>query len=160
MINTRCSETFDPYGIQYKVFGIPLWTTSVSPRAVIQPNISPGECWAFKGTKGYLVIKLSQMIIPSAFSYEHIPKQISRDGNIDSAPKEFQVRGLADENDKDGHILGNYVYEDNNKPMQYFLIQDPNPQPFQFIELVIVSNHGQQDYTCLYRFRVHGKRIN
>ena len=27
---------------------------------------------------------------------------------------------------------------------------------FPFIELRITSNHGHPDYTCLYRFRVHG----
>jgi SUN domain-containing protein 1/2 len=139
---------------------MPVWSSSVSPRAVIQPTMTPGECWAFRGSNGYLVIKLSQLIVPTAFSYEHIPKQISRDGNINSAPKEFQVRGLDDESDTKGHLLGNYVYEDNDKPMQHFIIQDPNPKPFQFIELVILSNHGHDEYTCLYRFRVHGKRVN
>ena len=139
---------------------MPVWSSSVSPRAVIQPAISPGECWAFKGSNGYLVIKLSQPITPSGFSYEHIPKQISRDGNIDSAPKEFQVRGLEDESDTKGHLLGNYVYEDNGRPMQYFEVQDPNPPVFQLIELVILSNHGHNEYTCLYRFRVHGKKAN
>ncbi|CAG2120616.1 unnamed protein product, partial [Medioppia subpectinata] len=113
IVKTRCSESFNPYGVQYKVFGIPFWSSSVSPRAVIQPTISPGECWAFRGSNGYLVIKLSQPIRPTGFSYEHIPKQISRDGNIDSAPKEFQVRGLDSESDPNGRLLGNYVYEDN-----------------------------------------------
>ncbi|CAG2183250.1 unnamed protein product, partial [Oppiella nova] len=120
IVNTRCSETFDPHGVQYKIFGIPFWSSSVSPRAVIQPTISPGECWAFRGSTGYLVIRLSQPIAPTGFSYEHIPKQISRDGNIDSAPKEFQVRALDDESDTSGRLLGNYVYEDNDSPMQYF----------------------------------------
>jgi len=26
----------------------------------------------------------------------------------------------------------------------------------QYIKLEIISNHGHNDYTCLYRFRVHG----
>jgi SUN domain-containing protein 1/2 len=158
VINTRCSETYDSYGIQYKIAGIPVWSTSVSPRAVIQPRISPGECWAFRGAEGRLVIKLSQLIIPTAFSYEHIPKQISRDGNIDSAPLKFQVRGLADELDTEGHLLGNYEYLDNDVPLQRFDVQDPNPKPYQFVELVVLSNQGHPEYTCLYRFRVHGKR--
>lgn len=99
------------------------------------------------------------MIVPTAFTYEHIPKQISRDGNIDSAPRKFQVRGLEDEGDVKGHLLGNYVYEDNGHPMQHYLVQDPNPKAFQLIELIILSNHGHHEYTCLYRFRVHGRRI-
>ena len=51
----------------------------------------PGQCWAFKGTEGYLVIQLSGWIIPTAFTMEHIPKALSADGKIDSAPKDFTV---------------------------------------------------------------------
>jgi len=29
-------------------------------------------------------------------------------------------------------------------------------QPFQSVSLRILSNHGHPDFTCLYRFRVHG----
>src|SRR5262249_4052064 len=105
------------------------------------------------------VVKLSQLIVPTAFSYEHIPKQISRDGNINSAPRKFQVRGLNDESDPEGQLLGNYEYADNDVPLQRFEVQDPNPKPYQFVELVVLSNWGHHDYTCLYRFRVHGKRV-
>ncbi|RWS22189.1 SUN domain-containing protein 1-like protein [Leptotrombidium deliense] len=159
VIDIRCSETFDPYGIQYKIFGIPVWSTSNSPRAVIQPTITPGDCWAFKGPQGHLVMKLSKKIVPTSFTYEHISKQISRDGNINSAPREFQVRGLKDENDKEGELLGSYYYEDNGMPLQNFAVTHPNPKPYIYIELVITSNHGHDEYTCLYRFRVHGKPI-
>jgi hypothetical protein len=27
---------------------------------------------------------------------------------------------------------------------------------FQAVELSVLSNHGNLDYTCIYRFRVHG----
>jgi SUN domain-containing protein 1/2 len=27
---------------------------------------------------------------------------------------------------------------------------------FQAVELSVLSNHGHLDYTCIYRFRVHG----
>ena len=51
----------------------------------------PGNCWAFKGSEGYLVIQLSGMIKPTAFSMEHIPKSLSPTGTLDSAPREFSV---------------------------------------------------------------------
>ncbi|KAI1291973.1 SUN domain-containing protein 1 [Halotydeus destructor] len=159
VVNIRCSETFDPTGIQYRILGIPVWSSANSPRTVIQPTISPGECWAFKGFQGHLVIRLSEKIRPTSFTYEHIPRQISRDGKIASAPSKFQVRGLDHEDDKLGDVLGNYEYADNGHPLQNFVIQDPNPKSYQFIELVVQSNHGHPEYTCLYRFRVHGKRV-
>ena len=31
-------------------------------------------------------------------------------------------------------------------------------QTFQMVELEVKSNHGHPEYTCLYRFRVHGKK--
>ena len=53
--------------------------------------MQPGQCWAFKGSQGYLVLQLSTAIKPTAFSLEHIPKALSPTGRIDSAPKRFSV---------------------------------------------------------------------
>ena len=159
VINTRCSETYNPHTATYKILGVPIWRSSPSPRTVIQPSMAPGECWAFKGYEGRIVIKLSQVIVPTSITYEHIPKQISRDGNIDSAPKKFQVLGLADEKDTEGTPLGSFEYLDNGYPLQTFDIQNPDGKKYQIIEFHVLSNHGNLEYTCLYRFRVHGKRV-
>lgn len=56
-----------------------------------QPDIYPGNCWAFKGSQGYLVVRLSMTICPTAFTLEHIPKALSPTGSITSAPKDFAV---------------------------------------------------------------------
>lgn len=120
--------------------------------------MAPGECWAFIGDTGRLVIKLSAPIVPTFFHYEHISKSLSREGDIRSAPKDFKVVGLEDEKDTEGFELGNYVYLDNGVPLQRFEVQVKRGRKFQYIELVVLSNHGHPDYTCLYRFRVHGKR--
>lgn len=56
-----------------------------------QPDVHPGNCWAFKGSTGYLVIRLCVKIVPTAFSLEHIPKALSPTGNISSAPRNFTV---------------------------------------------------------------------
>ncbi|XP_015789509.1 spindle pole body-associated protein sad1 [Tetranychus urticae] len=159
IVTSRCSETYDPYGIKYSVWGIPIWYTSNSPRTVIQASMIPGECWAFPGSMGNVTIKLSARIIPTEFSYEHINKEISRDGNIKSAPKVLQIRGLKDENDHEGVLLGNYVYLDNDNPLQHFEVQVNKGRPFNYITFIILNNHGHPDYTCLYRFRVHGRKV-
>ena len=90
-MSTRCSETYHRRTAQISLFGIPLWYASNSPRTVIQPDVQPGQCWAFKGTQGYLVIQLAGTVQPTAFSLEHIPKALSPTGKIDSAPKDFSV---------------------------------------------------------------------
>ena len=56
-----------------------------------QPDVHPGQCWAFRGTQGFLVIQLAGRVKPTAFSLEHIPRSLSPTGKIDSAPKDFTV---------------------------------------------------------------------
>ena len=73
--------------------GVPVWWERQNPRKVIQPGSSPGQCWAFKGTAGNVVIKLSNPVYVSDITLEHIPKSLSPDGNIASAPKHFEVVG-------------------------------------------------------------------
>uniref|UniRef100_A0A8D1DC93 SUN domain-containing protein n=1 Tax=Sus scrofa TaxID=9823 RepID=A0A8D1DC93_PIG len=87
VLSTRCSETFETKTALISLFGIPLWYFSQSPRVAIQPDMYPGNCWAFRGSQGYLVVRLSMKIQPSAFTLEHIPKTLSPTGNITSAPR-------------------------------------------------------------------------
>ena len=51
----------------------------------------PEECWAFKGSKGFVVVRLADDIKISEVSVEHIPKMLSPTNNIASAPKEFEI---------------------------------------------------------------------
>ncbi|XP_025112557.1 sun domain-containing protein 1-like isoform X2 [Pomacea canaliculata] len=156
VISTRCSETYYKKTALVSIFGIPLWYTSNSPRTVIQPDVHAGQCWAFKGESGYLVIQLAVPIRPTAFSLEHIPKSLSTTGKIDSAPRDFEVYGLESETATKGINLGNFSYSTVGKPIQHFEVQIQNPGVFRFIELRILNNHGNKEYTCVYRFRVHG----
>ncbi|XP_062615368.1 uncharacterized protein LOC134277098 isoform X3 [Saccostrea cucullata] len=156
IISTKCSETFHKNTARLSILGIPLWYVSNSPRSVIQPETQPGSCWAFQGDKGHLVIELSDNITPTAFTLEHIPKSLAPEGKIDSAPKDFTVIGLNNENDKVGERLGNFTYTDRGPPLQTFKVQKPNVGVYKFVQLSILSNHGNPLYTCLYRFRVHG----
>ncbi|XP_066519140.1 SUN domain-containing protein 1 isoform X2 [Hoplias malabaricus] len=156
ILSTRCSETYETKTALMSLFGLPLWYFSQSPRAVIQPDVHPGNCWAFRGSQGYLVIRLSVKIVPTAFSLEHIPKTLSPTGNISSAPRNFTVYGLDDEQQEEGRILGRYVYQDDGEPLQTYPVTEENPKAYQIIELRVLSNWGHPEYTCLYRFRVHG----
>ncbi|XP_068886316.1 SUN domain-containing protein 1 isoform X6 [Aphelocoma coerulescens] len=157
ILSTRCSETYETKTALISLFGIPLWYFSQSPRVVIQPDMYPGNCWAFKGSQGYLVVRLSMKIYPTAFTLEHIPKTLSPTGNITSAPRNFSVYGLDDEYQEEGKLLGEYVYDQEGEPLQMFPVMEKNEDAFQIVELRIFSNWGHAEYTCLYRFRVHGK---
>ncbi|XP_069762267.1 SUN domain-containing protein 1 isoform X1 [Narcine bancroftii] len=160
ILSTRCSETHETATAVMSLFGVPLWYLSQSPRVVIQPDVHPGNCWAFKGSQGYLVIRLSVEIYPSAFTLEHVPKSLSPAGNISSAPKDFSVYGLEDEYQEEGTIFGKYTYNQDGDVIQSFLVREKSLKKYQIIELRIFSNWGHPEYTCLYRFRVHGSPAN
>ncbi|XP_067859575.1 SUN domain-containing protein 1-like isoform X2 [Heptranchias perlo] len=159
ILSTRCSETYETATAVMSLFGVPLWYFSQSPRVVIQPDVYPGNCWAFKGSQGYLVIRLSVEISPSAFTLEHAPKSLSPAGNISSAPKDFSVYGLDDEYQEEGTILGKYTYNQDGEAIQNFSVREESLKSYQIVELRIVSNWGHPEYTCLYRFRVHGNPV-
>ncbi|KAF7654117.1 hypothetical protein LDENG_00073840 [Lucifuga dentata] len=156
ILSTRCSETYETKTALMSLFGLPLWYFSQSPRVVIQPDVYPGNCWAFKGSQGYLVIRLSLKILPTSFCVEHIPKTLSPTGNISSAPRNFTVFGLDDEYQDEGKLLGHYTYQEDGESLQTFPVKEKNDKAFQIIEVRVLSNWGHPEYTCLYRFRVHG----
>ncbi|KAM3914714.1 SUN domain-containing protein 2 isoform 1-T2 [Leptodactylus fuscus] len=157
VLNTRCSETYETKTALISLFGIPLWYQSQSPRVILQPDSNPGNCWAFRGSQGYAVIRLSSRIRPTAVTLDHIPRSLSPKSTIASAPKNFSVYGLEEETQKEGVLLGNFTYNQNGNPIQTFPLKGENMSTFDLIELRIQSNWGHPEYTCIYRFRVHGE---
>ena len=57
-----------------KIWEIPLFYKTLSPRLAIQPQVNPGNCFGYNGMEGSIGIKLSRDIVVSAISIEHIPK--------------------------------------------------------------------------------------
>ncbi|OCT85483.1 SUN domain-containing protein 2 isoform X2 [Xenopus laevis] len=157
VINTRCSETFETKTALLSLFGVPLWYQSQSPRVILQPDLNPGNCWAFRGSQGYAVIRLSSRIRPTAVTIDHIPRSLSPKATISSAPKDFSVYALEEESQKEGLLLGNFTYNQYGEPIQTFSIQRGDISTYQLVELRIQSNWGHPEYTCIYRFRVHGE---
>ncbi|XP_031631536.1 uncharacterized protein LOC116345911 [Contarinia nasturtii] len=159
VLSTRCTESFNVKSAEISIFGVPLWYKSNTPRTVISPAVQPGECWSFQGFPGYLVLKLNNNVFVTGFTMEHIPKSLAPNGRIDSAPKLFTVWGLETVNDGEPHQFGEYEYLENGTSLQYFPVKNydaQNVRSHNLIELRIESNHGNNNYTCLYRFRVHG----
>lgn len=158
IISIRCTQRFNINTRAVKLFGLTLFYESGDPRTVIQGNkILPGLCWAFQDFPGYLLIKLRSKIKISGFTMEHASKKILPNNEIKSAPRKFNVWGSKGEHDQSPIMLGEYEFIDNDETLQYFPIENQQiDHIFEYIELRIHSNHGQLEYTCLYRFRVHG----
>ncbi|NXE27379.1 SUN2 protein, partial [Ardeotis kori] len=157
IISTRCSETYERRTALLTLFGIPLWYHSQSPRVILQPDVNPGNCWAFRGSQGFAIIRLSSVIRPTAVTLEHIPKSLSPQGTIPSAPKDFAVYGLKEEGEEEGLLLGQFTYNHNGDPIQTFYLEGDSMDTYQLVELRVLSNWGHPEYTCIYRFRVHGE---
>nr|XP_036862844.1 SUN domain-containing protein 2 isoform X3 [Manis javanica] len=157
VISTRCSETYETKTALLSLFGIPLWYHSQSPRVILQPDVHPGNCWAFQGPQGFAVVRLSARIRPTAVTLEHVPKSLSPNSTISSAPKDFAVFGLDEDLQQEGMLLGQFTYDQDGEPIQTFYFQDPKMATYQVVELRILTNWGHPEYTCIYRFRVHGE---
>ncbi|XP_056266214.1 SUN domain-containing protein 2 [Pseudoliparis swirei] len=158
VVSTRCSETYALRSACLVLFGLPLWFRSESPRTVIQgyPDMLPGRCWAFHGVQGTLLISLSHPITLTHVTLDHLPLYNSPTGSIDSAPKDFEVYGMKDEEDE-GTLLGSFTYDEAGEPTQTFRLPNPSGEVHRCVELRVLSNWGHVQYTCLYRFRVHGE---
>ncbi|XP_077460429.1 uncharacterized protein sun2 isoform X1 [Stigmatopora argus] len=156
VISTRCSETYRTRSACLSLFGFALWYPTESPRTVIRGDstLLPGKCWAFHGAHGTLVIALSHPIKITHVTLDHVPRQNTPTGRIDSAPKDFAVYGMKDEVE-DGTLLGSFMYNEDGEPTQTFELP-PSEEIYRAVELRVLSNWGQIEYTCLYRFRVHG----
>ncbi|XP_012271772.1 SUN domain-containing protein 2 [Orussus abietinus] len=157
VLNTPDTESFYQDHGQVTLFGIPIFKTSfISPRKVIQAWSQPGECWAFQGSFGKIEIQLAHIALIDRVTIEHIPASASVTGSIDSAPKDFKILARLD---NDYELIGTFLYNINGPATQSFKVENDKvrDRPFQIVMLVVTSNWGHPEYTCLYRFRVHGK---
>lgn len=143
------SETYTPFSWKDGLSAVMSYinTDIPSPSYVLEPSTTPGHCWPFPGSNGFIVVKLFTPIIPGAFSIDHI-SSVSR-------PKTFQVIGFQTLQ-TDGDLLGEFTFG-SEKTLQTFEITPPVTKRYQFYKLNITSNHGNPLFTCLYRFRVHGQ---
>ncbi|XP_053469540.1 SUN domain-containing protein 2-like isoform X1 [Ictalurus furcatus] len=141
-----------------KVFGISVWCNNNGPETAIQPEVSPGKCWGFKGHQGFLLISLPYYVCITHVTLEHLPRVLSPKGHIGSAPRDFAVYGKVNKKDG-GKLLGEFTYDYDGEPIQTFEISNSSNEAYGLVELRILSNWGHPEYTCVYRFRVHSQPV-
>ncbi|KAJ5077967.1 klaroid isoform a-related [Anaeramoeba ignava] len=140
-------------------FGYFLAQNQISlPEYAIQSNTHNKRCWSFGGSYGVLLVHLSKEIQPTHVTLEHLSSKVTPD--YTSAPQEFQVWGFQSSQNlfSSPIYLGRFVYKihSNSSAIQIFSIDQKNLiDSIKIIKLEILSNYGKE-YTCLYRFRVHG----
>ena len=162
------------------------------PALALSPETQPGQCWAMAGTRGTLGVALARTIIPSAFTVDHVAKQLAL--QFSSAPRDVEVWGLflgsqqeKTELGKDKSIVissgADLLYgleRVRHGSLTFFRLANftynihafPPTQTFRTLEQVhahrlptnailfrFESNWGHEDYTCIYRVRVHGENM-
>ncbi|XP_040520887.1 SUN domain-containing protein 3-like [Gallus gallus] len=132
----------------------PFFSSAKPPETILQPDISAGNCWAFQGSRGHVVIRLPEKIWPTAFTIWHISKAVSPSGEVSTAPREFVVSGV--DEDEGEALLGSFIYDVDGEIAQTFQVQEEPRKAFRQIKLEVRSNWGNKEYTCLYRADVHG----
>ncbi|XP_031464578.1 sperm-associated antigen 4 protein-like isoform X2 [Phasianus colchicus] len=128
------------------------------PDTILQPGISPGECWPMQGHQGQVVIRLPAKILPSCLTLQHVDPELTPAGFISSAPRQSAVFGL----DVDGEEevpLGSFTFNVHKAPLQTFLLQNNHARAFRYIKVLVKSNWGHPEHTCIYQVQVHGKVV-
>ncbi|XP_047395183.1 SUN domain-containing protein 5 [Sciurus carolinensis] len=133
---------------------IRLWNYAQPPDVILEPNMTPGNCWAFAGDRGQVTIRLAQKVYLSNLTLQHIPKTISLSGCLDTAPKDFVIYGM-ESSPREEVFLGAFQFQPENT-IQMFPLQNQPPRAFGAVKVKISSNWGNPRFTCLYRVRVHG----
>ena len=121
-----------------------------------------------------LTVKLSAPVVVTAITVEHLAAVFSESGG-DSAPKDFKVFAYPDAASLEAAVaagggegsqsaeapllVGTYDLS-RADPVQVFELAAPSDGAMQFVRLVVASNHGNGEYTCLYRLRVHGHELD
>lgn len=158
VVSIRNTETYESRGLE--LLGVLRFCRlSYLENRILESSVMPGDCWPIKGQEGNAVIELIEEIFVTKVTMEHVSRNLLPNSTVNTAPKEFTVWGLQDVAVKDsGHFFGQFTYDISGPEVQTFPIQNPSSKMFRIVEFKIHSNHGNPDFTCIYRVRVHGHK--
>jgi len=168
----RIVSSSDPYkgnsGL-VSMLGLPLYYKYRPNSEVISPDVNPGSCFAFAGSKGYVVIQLAKPVKITGVTIEHVSKSLVG-GAFKSSPRYFSLLALS--GPYKGKLLSGpraskdsvFEFNPNNIIQQEFVgtldhykISSENSIMTDQVEFQVHDNWGEADYTCIYRVRVHGE---
>uniref|UniRef100_G1NVP5 Sperm associated antigen 4 n=1 Tax=Myotis lucifugus TaxID=59463 RepID=G1NVP5_MYOLU len=133
------------------------WNYARPPMVILEPDVFPGNCWAFEGDQGQVVIRLPGRVQLSDITLQHPPPSVAHTGGANSAPRDFAVYGLQVD-DETEVFLGKFTFDMEKSEIQTFHLQNDPPTAFPKVKIQILSNWGHPHFTCLYRVRAHGMR--
>ncbi|KAM8995882.1 sperm-associated antigen 4 protein-like isoform 1-T2 [Ara ararauna] len=98
-----------------------LWffRTPNPPDTILQPDVSPENCWPLQGHQGQVVIRLPARVHLTAVSVQHIYREVSPSGTVTSAPRDIAVFGVNADREEET-LLGMFVYNVEKEAIQTF----------------------------------------
>ena len=155
------------------------------PNVVLNHHMPPalGHCYAFPGSVGNITVLLHSPVHVYGVGIYHLPLPDSMPGSPDSAPKRIAVYGWATKPTVQGvlpgrkkvvtgeaHFLGEFVYArptgegDPVDALQKFVVSrsswdgvDDAIPPLSAVTFAVLDNHGNSEFTCMYRLQVLGE---
>ncbi|KAG4304062.1 hypothetical protein PORY_002585 [Pneumocystis oryctolagi] len=151
------------------------------PAMAIHYENNVGMCWAFPGSVGQISIRLSQVIFLTDVTIEHVDSNIAHD--LSTAPRDVELWVEVNDSHMREQMIQQSLLSIKNSentvppskfyvlaatmtynifstyPIQTFPIPDAIKQlniPIENVVFRIISNWGNNKFTCLYRVRVHG----
>jgi len=150
ILSTPHTTTHPTTGQVLTILGIPVWHISSSPSQILRPVEGPGQCWAYSGQEGQVVIKLGKVVKVTGVTIEHVRPV----PDMSSAPRDMLVW------DHEGNtplLNMTYTIDTASSSVQTFPLT--TSVKLSKLRLHILSNWGHEEYTCLYRVRVHGVQV-
>ncbi|KAM7082383.1 sperm-associated antigen 4 protein-like [Ciconia maguari] len=152
----RTSETYDCKE-KWSCRVLPFFCTANPLNTILQPDVSPGNCWPLQGHQGQVVIRLPAQVHLTAVTVQHTSKDASAFGTDISAPRDVAVFGV-DADGEEETLLGMFTYDVAKEAIQTFPLKNALlHRAFLYIKLLVKGNWGNRVYTCIYRVQVHGK---
>jgi hypothetical protein len=140
---------------------------------------TPGHCYAIPGSVGNITITFQSPVSIRQVGVYHLPLREALAGTERTSPQDFSVVGWVNKPSPSrslghevGYHLGDFRYDSDNlrQPLQLFDVKrsesslssssSPSYPSFSAVTFLIRSNHGSQDFTCIYRLQVLGIRSN
>ncbi|KZV59793.1 hypothetical protein PENSPDRAFT_694837 [Peniophora sp. CONT] len=149
----------------------------------IHYELNPGYCWAFSGSRGHLGVQLARPVIVEEVAIDHSRSH----WDSSQAPRFMELWVLIEGSEavnkarrweidgehvppddvqklfgKDKYLrVGRFEYDLRAAQASQTFPVDSGFQalslPVRIVFLLVLDNWGNQEYTCLYRFRVHGR---
>ncbi|XP_049724840.1 sperm-associated antigen 4 protein isoform X2 [Elephas maximus indicus] len=98
------------------------WNYARPPTVILEPDVFPGNCWAFEGDQGQVVIRLPGRVQLSDITLQHPPPSVAHTRGANSAPRDFAVYGLQVD-DETEVFLGKFTFDVEKSEIQTFHLQ-------------------------------------